>query len=1008
MNRGNAWCVVFVSLLTFVGKAGVVAEEIRASGQQFAIAFSGENGAILGLSQQGQTRPILRSGEPGLWQARFLDGSQLDAASFSTASAQRQFRHERDKNGALRFKYHVSQLDVTVTVTSRPEGLDFVAEMTPHGTTLLEFALPGRLRFDPNELDQLVCPTDGNQAVGMGLRGAFFKTQAQATRFAPHVVGDKGYRSLFGGPLVMRPDRDPPVKLRVTDDGEKWLGPGLARRIADAQAMVNRPPKPGQATVVLVDSDNGPYWSANSLGGKGRLWRAGAGVGASEADLSTAIVAAVMERLAADRPSERAKIGLISLRSGPTHGGWTGVSVSQWADRLRKLKAVAAKKVQFTTLATVDELAAAQTSGEFLAILNPYGEWLPVRKPGDMLSAVAAIGQYVRGGGNWFEVGGYPFHCELLPAGQFYEYAVTYPPAIADLFHVQTRTGAAAVYRVQPRNWAPWQGTRDPNAIFVPGRIGCGGDEQGAWCERPFVTYVASGQTWRCPTVRLTVGGSAANDVRAYCLANGITRRLEDKMSRDLLEQFCRSVLVYYAGNCADKLRYLDRLPVPTQIHFADYLQGGFDKQYPDHLPPNARFGTPQQFKEFFEAAHRLGHLVVPYTNPTWWCDEPKGPTFLAAGDEPLLKKLDGTLSAERYSQNTGFTVCHWHPAVREANRRTLRQFREQYPVDVLFQDQCGARGWRYDMNKSNPNPYAYVEGLLSMIDEDSRQVPLSTESGWDRVVNAESQLCGMSWALVPSEHAPVWRQLMRDRFDPATWTIFPLAQYVAHDKTAMIHHDLGQFVTNQQTLAWTLGLGYSLSYRVHAPALENDAPRHWLLWLDRLQKSACARYVGQALDEFRHQRGPQATTEDDGTIEARYGTLRLAANLSPRPRHVQGRELAGYGFYITAPGLVAARLTTTGVQDAGDDDASFLVQGDACRTDVWVYGRAEQQAAIVLPTAASGPITLAFDQGPRVRTSLQGDAHRFRLPDYSQPDASSSRHEGGTNYLWHAVIAED
>ena len=32
-----------------------------------------------------------------------------------------------------------------------------------------------------------------------------------------------------------------------------------------------------------------------------------------------------------------------------------------------------------------------------------------------------------------------------------------------------------------------------------------------------------------------------------------------------------------------------------------------------------------------------------------------------------------------------------------------------------------------------------------------------------------------------------------------------------------MIHHDLGQFVTNRQVLAWTLGLGFSMSYRVHA-----------------------------------------------------------------------------------------------------------------------------------------------------------------------------------------------
>jgi hypothetical protein len=38
------------------------------------------------------------------------------------------------------------------------------------------------------------------------------------------VVGSKGCESLLGGPLVMRPDRDPPVEIRLTDGGRKWLG----------------------------------------------------------------------------------------------------------------------------------------------------------------------------------------------------------------------------------------------------------------------------------------------------------------------------------------------------------------------------------------------------------------------------------------------------------------------------------------------------------------------------------------------------------------------------------------------------------------------------------------------------------------------------------------------------------------------------------------------------------------------------------------------------------------
>ena len=94
---------------------------------------------------------------------------------------------------------------------------------------------------------------------------------------------------------------------------------------------------------------------------------------------------------------------------------------------------------------------------------------------------------------------------------------------------------------------------------------------------------------------------------------------------------------------------------------------------------------------------------------------------------------------------------------MQAANRKTVRQFTDEYPVDVLFQDQCGARGWQYDTNPASPTPYAYTDGLVSMVAEDSRTKPLSTESGWDRVVNYESQLCGMTWSIVPTEGRPAW-----------------------------------------------------------------------------------------------------------------------------------------------------------------------------------------------------------------------------------------------------------
>jgi hypothetical protein len=628
-----------------------------------------------------------------------------------------------------------------------------------------------------------------------------------------------------------------------------------------------------------------------------------------------------------------------------------------------------------------------------------------VLKDNGVDEVVQAIKRCVRAGGNWFEVSGHPFFYEMRPI-RYVSYKTLYPDAFADFFHLDTQAGAVSVFRVQPQRWPPWEGAKNKEAIFVPGSLACGGDAQGGYCDRPFATYVPPGETWTCPTVRLTVGRTAAEDLKDYCEVNEIKGRLEDKMSPDVLRKFKTSVLVYYAGSCKEKTEGLKYLPVPAQIHFSEYLKGGFDKEYPDHLPPRPSFGTPAEFRAFFDRAHELGHLVMPYANPTWWCDHPRGPTFLREGEAPLLKTLDGKLSYERYSKNDGYTVCHWHPAVQAANRKTVRQFTEEYPVDVLFQDQCGARGWRYDTNPASPTPFAYSDGLISMVAEDCRTKPLSTECGWDRVVAYESQLCGMTWQIVPTEGGPSWRRLMKYEYPPETWEVFPLAEYIAHDKTAMVHHDLGQFVTNRQVLSWTLGLGFCMSYRVGAESLKKDAPREWLRWLDRIQKSVCARYVGEPMKGFAHDRGPSPTTEDDGVLCAWYGPVKIVANVGPNLRSLpemvgqtflsvpagqtgmsapprQGsRDLAPYGFYATAPGLVAGNLKKVGTRDFGDEGLSFVVEARDRRAEVWVYAPAGEEVSVELPSGLAGQATITFDDGRSQKTTLRNGILDLRLPE--------------------------
>jgi hypothetical protein len=126
-----------------------------------------------------------------------------------------------------------------------------------------------------------------------------------------------------------------------------------------------------------------------------------------------------------------------------------------------------------------------------------------------------------------------------------------------------------------------------------------------------------------------------------------------------------------------------------------------------------------------------------------------------------------------------------------------------------------------------------------------------------------------------------------------------------------------------------------------------------------------------------------------------------VVANLDSRPRQEGKQQLAGYGFLVSQPGLMAANLQTLAGHDFGKEGISFVSERNGRRTDVWVYGRPGEEVAIVLPLAVAGPIKLASDGGQEVQVTTTGDVRQFRLPDRSpegEPLASQVR------YLWHAV----
>jgi len=968
----------------------VTDKSISLSSGSALMELSRDNGGITAFTQKGMGQSICISSGPGLWSAELSKG-RMDASQFGATNQLNKFSFAQKGDDAVDLIYESQELKVVVHVKEIAGGFEFSATMTPWSQVLKSLDLPAKLSFDPQIVERFISPADPDQSVGIAFNKKFFSEQPldNPTGWRGQSVGSKAFVSLYGKGALSMDERKPAVKLNVTAEGVQWLPADLVKKINSAVAPVVRPTPKELCDLTLVDSGNGAFFSGSRLGGEGGyIWRIGDGVRQDdEAAHVQSLVLATVRKMMEAAPVEKREIALLDLKNGPDSGFWSIIEVGAWRAQLMKLASESDERFSFASLTSLSELKMALASQNCLCIINPYGEGFPAKDQAALVESMGALKKFVHSGGSWFETGGYSFY-QILQPNRFLRYQMEYPAAYADLFHLKSTAGDVALYRAQPRSSGePWQAAALPEKIFIPGKLYCGGDGSGGYMGRSFTTWVQPKQSWTTPDVHITAGVPLDKTIADYCLRNSITKPLENKINAATFAKFKLAPLIYLAGPCREKAAALDSLPVPSLIHFADYLHGGFDKQYPDHLPPNKDFGTMDEFKSFVTALHAKGHLFSPYTNPTWWCDDPKGPTFEREGTAPLLVKADQKTRFEDYNGKTGWTTTLWHPAVQKINREVVREFIEDVPVDMLFQDQCGARGFMYDFNPAAPTPYAYSEGMISMNDEDSRRVPLGTEQGWDRVSNYQTMLCGMSWGIVPTQGGPSWRKCFKKTIPAETWAIYPLAQAISHDKCIFGHHDLGQFVTDNRSLAWTLALGYHLSWRGNADFAGHEPSREWYAWICRIQRSIGARYTGQPLTGFSHDRTPMLEREidhsdynDDGVITARYGDVEIAANLGPVERIVDGKALAPYGFYAVAPGMTAGILAASGDITEG----GFVVEHKLDQTDLWLYAAPGEKVRV--PLALNGSHQIVFDGEAPLPIAVETGLAEISVPAPKKP----------------------
>lgn len=466
-----------------------------------------------------------------------------------------------------------------------------------------------------------------------------------------------------------------------------------------------------------------------------------------------------------------------------------------------------------------------------------------------------------------------------------YNYVPTYPSdaAFADYLALEVADGHLAFYTVNPV----------PSPI-QPVALGFVSDDiynpDTFFTYHAFHTWVPDGQTWDSPSVRLRVGQTPEQTILAYRQENGIADYppLADKLGTELAA-LSRAPLIK-----ADTFRPfeewipdLDLLPSPALLHPVGFQPGGHDENYPDFLPPDSRWGTTDQLRTLVQAAQARGLLVMPYTNPTWWDDE--SPTLqnlssLTITDVAVLDET-GQPMYETYNEHGGYAISPWVDFVSWRLDQLMAQWRDEVPVDCIFEDQIGARVWRRDFNPAASSPQAYSEGWLAHT-RDYADRCLMTEMGWDRLAETEVGFHGslLTWAREFDYTDQYWGS--------GNWEPYPLAPWLFHDKVLVYQHDLSHHTmsADKGTLTWNLAFGNMLSY--DWGWADNDSLNNpWLDLVTALQRAVAARYAGQPLTAYTE------LTAD--VTQSNFGDLSVIANWHPTLTYRVGTHRVAPGGFL-------------------------------------------------------------------------------------------------------------
>ena len=502
-----------------------------------------------------------------------------------------------------------------------------------------------------------------------------------------------------------------------------------------------------------------------------------------------------------------------------------------------------------------------------------------------------------------------------------------WPGVFADLVYLRTTGGELAIYSLP-----------EPEPARVrPTYLGFIHDDEyvadSTIYYHTFGIRLEDGGTWVSPWVRFLVGESAFDTALAFREHAGLAQfpSLREKLGATYA-QVSRSPLykadtVQLGRPFAEYADLLDAIPDPGILHPVAYQPGGHDENYPDFLPPETRWGTTADMAAMFRAAQGRGFLVMPYTNPTWWDDESPTLAPVLQGMVPGVTITDvaaiepqGRPITETYGGHFGYVVSPWAPFVQNRLTQLSHEMTVDLPSDFVFEDQIGARAWRYDYNRFAPDHLAYMDGWLAHTRTYSPTL-LMTEMGYDRLAATEVGFHGSVLLPEMTENLPDWR--------PVPW-----APLMLRDKVLFYQHDLAPqtFTHNKTVLGWNLAMGYMLSYDLFASEYGGGITGDWLDVVGAFQRLVLSRYADAPVTGFTTiqaggDTGPIATQTGFGACSA------LANWDDARPFPMGAYVLPARGALVQCEpgpgiegGLVAGVFTNYRGQELSPDD-HYLIE---------------------------------------------------------------------------------